>query len=95
MTDLDLFGEPIAPPPPLTAGGKKKRDETPKGYAAKPGTGPAGKTCRNCQHYTHVRSGAGVYRKCKLMEFRWSACYATDIRAGSPACSRFEEPAAP
>lgn len=62
-------------------------NSVPNGYADRPGTGPAGETCKSCRHY-HVREGR--YRKCLLMRSTWSASTATDIRAGSPACSKWE-----
>lgn len=61
------------------------------GYAAAPGTGPAGETCRSCKHYTHTVSGArNTFRKCGLMRSAWTHGPGTDIKAGSPACSKWE-----
>lgn len=81
----DLFGqEVIAPVGLISATGKKKRDETPKGYAARPGSGPAGETCKTCA--SACRTG-GRYWKCAVIKHNWSRSYATDIRLKSPACS--------
>lgn len=61
---------------------------TPKGYAALPGTGPAGETCGSCVHLARRRM-ARVYLKCGLMERGWTGGAATDVRAKAPACSRW------
>lgn len=66
---------------------------TPKGYAALPGTGPAMETCGSCGHMVRRRM-AKTYLKCGLVEAQWTRGSATDIRAGSPACRRWEAPAA-
>lgn len=60
------------------------------GYAAPPGTGPAGETCKTCANYTHRDNVAGSYRKCWLMRDVWTGGPGTDILARSPACSRWE-----
>jgi hypothetical protein len=77
----DLFGNPIETAMP------KKRG----GHAAAPGTGPAGKTCRTCEHYTraHLESGR-IVRKCGLMEVHWTRGPGTDIRAKDAACRHYE-----
>lgn len=84
---VDLFGQEVRA---TTA----KRKERPNGYAARPGSGPKGKTCKGCQHYVRRQSGNGVYLKCALLERCWTHGYGTDIRAGSPACVMFVEVAA-
>lgn len=61
----------------------------PSGYAAIPGTGPEGETCRSCKHIVRRRN-ANVYRKCGLMRAHWTGGGKTDILAKSPACSRWE-----
>lgn len=58
------------------------------GYAWKPGTGPAGETCKTCAHYTRVQH-AKVYLKCGLMRSVWTNGPGTDIKAGSPACQKW------
>lgn len=89
MNDLDLFGQPVADDlPKLTKFGKKKRDETPKGYAAKPGSGPVGHFCRDCRHSVK-KSLAKNYWKCALMFRFWTGGFKTDIRLKSPACKEW------
>lgn len=72
---------------------KQRRKPTVKrGYAAQPGTGPEGKTCRDCQH--KVTCGAGHTKswiKCALRKATWTGGEGTDILARSPACSCFVE----
>lgn len=86
----DLFGHPIPekslPPAPGERG--KRKPTKPNGYAAVPGTGPAGETCRTCAYYRV--GGRGRYRKCALERYRWTSGPGTDIRASSPACKKWE-----
>ncbi|SDA13121.1 hypothetical protein SAMN02799622_00915 [Methylobacterium sp. UNC378MF] len=70
-----------------------KAGTTPKGYAALPGTGPAGETCGSCAHVVR-RQMARVYLKCGLMRRGWTAGIASDVRAKAPACSRWAAPEA-
>ena len=83
MTDLDLFGDPILAQAP-------RARKT--GYIAQPGTGPAGETCKSCEHYCRLGGHAKVYLKCGLMRDRWTNGAGTDIKARSPACSKWEAP---
>lgn len=88
----DLFGQEVEEPRPrLTKSGKRKRDETPRGYSAPPGTGPAGETCSSCKFFCRVKFSK-TYFKCGLMHRNWSACYATDIRARALACRNWSPP---
>ncbi len=86
MTATDLFG-------PLPIGAKPQGAKAAKqrGYAAPPGTGPAGETCKSCRHYV-LRQFAGTYRKCGLMRRFWTGGPGSDVRASAPACSRWEKP---
>lgn len=59
------------------------------GYAAVPGTGPAGETCSTCRHIYRKRM-AKTYIKCALMQVRWTGGAGTDIKAKAPACSKWE-----
>jgi hypothetical protein len=68
---------------------RKRREPVPRGYAALPGTGPAGETCRSCKHYTR-REMAKTYLKCGLMTAYWTGGGGSDIRAKSPACRHWE-----
>lgn len=88
MTDIDLFGDQIAETA-LTKTGRKRVSGT-RAYPAMPGTGPEGMTCRGCDHYRSVCGGARSFPKCELMRLRWSHGPGTDIKAGSPACSKFK-----
>lgn len=77
----------LTEPAPATRGTK------PNGYAQPPGTGPAGKTCRQCQHYAHQSGVAGSYPKCGLARASWTGGRGSDILARSPACRLFEDKA--
>lgn len=59
-------------------------------YADTPGTGPAGETCRTCRHMVR-KLLARVYRKCGLCRRHWTGGGATDVKAMSPACSKWEK----
>lgn len=61
----------------------------PRGYAARPGTGPTNETCGSCQHlYRYVR--AKTYLKCSLAQFKWTASRSSDVLAKAPACKMWE-----
>lgn len=64
----------------------------PRGYAAMPGTGPEGKQCQHCAHYTHKSGVAGSYPKCGANRARWTGGRASDILAKAPACKLFVDP---
>ncbi len=61
-----------------------------RGYAASPGTGPAGETCGSCEHH-HRNQMAKTYHKCALMRAIWTGGAKTDILVRSPACSKWEK----
>jgi len=61
-----------------------------KGHADQPGTGPAGETCKTCEHYARVHYHKSVHRKCALMEASWTHGPGSDIRASDPSCRRWE-----
>lgn len=64
-----------------------------RGFAGRPGAGPAGETCRSCRHYAHNHGYEGRskgYPKCWLMRAIWTNGPGTDIRAGSAACEKWE-----
>lgn len=71
---------------------KKRTPIVKNGYAAPPGTGPEGATCKQCQHKTSFgNSGGGKhFIKCELRRDTWTHGEGTDILAGSAACSKFE-----
>jgi hypothetical protein len=68
-----------------------RKSPMPRGYAAAPGTGPAGETCGTCRHLARHHC-ARSYPKCRLMEAVWTGGAATDVRVRSPACRRWEAP---
>jgi hypothetical protein len=73
---LELFGRysPVRPP---------KRQG---GYAATPGTGPKGETCKTCIAYRPF----GRYAKCLKIKSSWTHGKASDILARSPACREWQ-----
>ncbi len=83
----DMFGHGI-PVPKLGVKGKRGTP-TPRGHAAKPGTGPEGETCGTCQHLYRNRL-AKTYLKCGLMQRYWTGGRGSDVRAKDPACRRWE-----
>lgn len=69
----------------------KRKPIVKNGYAAQPGTGPADKRCADCKHkHTMSNTGNKSWIKCELRRATWTNGEGTDIRAGSPACSKFE-----
>src|SRR5208282_6310653 len=75
---------------------RSKASPSMKGYAAPPGTGPVGETCRTCKHYTHNRGSEGrskPYPKCGLVKTTNGP--GTDIKAKSLACEKWETRNAP
>jgi len=61
------------------------------GYAAPPGSGPAGETCGTCAHcrLRTIRGERRVY-KCRLLQGRWTFDRTTDVRLRSPACAKWQ-----
>lgn len=91
MTDLSWWN----PDGPAMTPDERKRMKNrvaaqPRGYAALPGTGPEGETCKSCRHIVRLDEYAKVYRKCGLVRDRWTHGPGTDIKAGKPACRRWE-----
>ena len=58
-------------------------------YAAQPGTGPESETCGTCAHLVRKQM-AKTYLKCGLCKAQWTGGGGTDIKARSPACSKWE-----
>lgn len=81
-----------APNPNYRAPADRKRKPTVKnGYAAQPGTGPEGKTCRDCQHKRSMtNTGNKSWIKCELRRATWTGGEGTDILASAAACSKFQ-----
>ena len=82
---VDLFGDPV------TDQDKPKPPARLAGYPATPGSGPTGESCRTCEHRAVVTGAARNYQKCALMRPHWTRGGGTDIKAGSPACSRYSK----
>ena len=57
-----------------------------RGYAAPPGTGPSGETCKTCRHRMQYRR----WNKCLLARDKWTGGPASDILAGAAACRLWE-----
>ena len=89
MSETDLFGEV---PEAQVINSRVRKGVQPRGYAGIPGTGPAGKRCKDCVFY-YVKRLAKDYRKCSHVDarIRWTGGAGTDILARSPACSKFIE----
>jgi len=83
MTDMLAFIQDRA----LTPAERKKMRGvgTAKGYAALPGTGPAGETCGSCDHLYRHRL------KCELMKSYWTGGHCSDVLGRSPACKRWSK----
>jgi len=82
----DLFGAQISDDEAFAGAvnaGKKKRKDVPKGYAAPPGTGPEGETCKSCEH-SYYHEYAKRYWKCALV--KPTRGIGTDIRLKWAAC---------
>jgi hypothetical protein len=88
VKDTDLFDLDRA----LTPGERKgllRRSPVPRGYVMPPGTGPEGETCGSCKHL-YRNQMSKVYLKCNLNRAKWTGGGASDIRAKSPACKKWE-----
>ncbi|MDP3740324.1 MAG: hypothetical protein Q8R02_23255 [Hyphomonadaceae bacterium] len=80
----------ILPPSALKAAEVARARKALKGlYADHPGTGPAGETCGSCKNLYRKHMGK-TYLKCSLTEKFWTGGGGTDIKARSPACSKWE-----
>ena len=72
------------------AEGYQKKAAGAAGYYCTPGTGPAGKLCKHCRHFSRIEHHDKKYFKCAMVtETRGPG---SDIRASSPACAGFQEP---
>ena len=91
MPDIDLFG--LAAGPMLTEQQRRRlQQKSPqmRGYAAAPGSGPQGETCKTCEHLVRKRM-AKTYLKCGLMRAHWTGGGGTDVKAASPACREWQK----
>lgn len=104
MPYVNLKGEPLSMADLMAEGMRQRaierglgishRKPTVKnGYAAPPGTGPEGMTCKTCKHKRSMESQGGTKRwiKCELRRATWTNGPGSDILAKSPACNKFEE----
>jgi hypothetical protein len=90
----DLIGQIIPDAPAEHDGAQKRKPTQPKGYAARPGSGPAGETCGTCAHYLRVEGGNRAFPKCALMRRHWTHGPGSDIRRAAAACEKWERRAA-
>lgn len=79
MTQPEFPGLPDRLPPAVKVKGNP--------CIAQWGTGPDGKTCKDCVHLVRQRQ-ANVWYKCRLR--RNTHGRGTDHRTGWPACGKFE-----
>ena len=79
----DLLGNPISIP-------RGKHNVEPRGYAGRPGDGPADETCGTCKYKVRREGCSGRYLKCQLTRAAWTGGRRTDILARSPACEKWE-----
>lgn len=83
-SETDLWKQPIG-----AFKKKGKRDESVRGYVARPGSGPKNETCGTCKHLCRIKYSK-TYLKCGLVKHAWTASPKTDVRAKSPACQLWE-----
>lgn len=62
----------------------------PHGYASTPGRGPAGQTCRTCEHRVKLSAGNKTFYKCGKNRHNWGSSIASDIVLKTPACNLWE-----
>jgi len=79
----DLFGNEIPNQPHVKKPGQAN------GYAARPGTGPAGETCKTCANAWRKTTYRHAYWKCGLT--KCTCGYGSDIRLKSPACQFWKQ----
>jgi hypothetical protein len=86
---VDLFGETVVIE--ISESKAVRKPTRPNGYAAPPGTGPAGERCRSCHHAVGTGNyGCRTYYKCELIRPKWTSGPGTDILLRSPACRLWE-----
>ena len=66
-----------------------RKGPQPRGYAAPPGTGPEGETCKTCRHLFRNEMSK-TYLKCGKAQHKWTGGRASDILARAPACREWE-----
>lgn len=87
----DLFGnEVLEPIDKLKGNTDKHKYRKARGWAAQPGSGPEGETCKSCKNsYIHHRQNGKNWWKCALLKPTHGA--ATDLRLKWTACNRWEQ----
>lgn len=60
-------------------------------HADRPGSGPAGESCKTCANLVRLRFSK-VYLKCGLVRAHWTGGAATDVKARDAACSKWDKP---
>lgn len=83
----DLFGNAVLD---LPVSSHANRKTICNGYARPPGTGPAGETCKTCQHATATGPYNRTFYKCAVIRHRWTHGPGTDIRLKSAACELWQ-----
>ncbi len=84
----DLFGQDIDERT-IPVSQPQRRVTRPNGYARRPGSGPAGQTCKTCVHCVGTGAHKHIFYKCLVIRHRWTAGPGTDILLRSPACEMF------
>ena len=85
----DLLGGKAIPAHRLRKGSTSRAPIIRHGWAAKPGTGPAGETCGTCTYAAEYRF-RNTYLKCSARPGEhWKGGRETDIRPMDPACSQW------
>lgn len=85
ISSQDLFGKSPAFNAHFGAG-------KPNGYAAPPGSGPAGETCKTCDNVVRVGLSSKHVHKCELV--KWTGGRGTDVCVTAPACRFWKKPIA-
>jgi hypothetical protein len=85
VTFKTLGGKTVTVTVPSRSPGRRA-PQTANGYAAKPGTGPAGENCKSCVHAVK----RWYWWKCALLKAPWPHSCRTDIRLKSPACRHWQ-----
>lgn len=76
---------------PASALAMRRPKQKQNGYAALPGSGPAGETCGSCANMVRKELSRS-YLKCALMSAHWTGGAGSDVRSKSPACRRWDAP---
>lgn len=86
MKQLDIFGNEHEITPAFNKCSRKRYISMQKTYGEL-----ANEKCKNCKHFVRRLNRGKTYFKCALWIISNSS--ATDIKANSPACAKFEKEA--